>query len=90
MSVSRVWQRGTIFSRVNNLIRAGTLHYEDRPLWFDIYKRFPPLEEPDCNRKIQERPVMDILYAEDTARAEGDKKGERDAVIFDLMTKPEK
>lgn len=62
----------TIFAtdRVNGLLKSGALKPEDRPIFFDIYKAFPPLKEPrygvepDPNIKI--RP---IFYPEDTERA---------------------
>ena len=85
MSVSRIKHVGTIFSRVDNLIKAGALAHEHRPLWFDIYKAYPPLEAPIMRRKVEERPTVDIVYKEDFHRVAQDDKGERDSQVFDLM-----
>ncbi|KAG8230837.1 hypothetical protein J437_LFUL010234 [Ladona fulva] len=69
MAWSRLEKIGTIFSRVNGLIRAGALKEEDRPLWFDIYKRFPPIDEPRFDRPAKEVTVRKIFYPEDVERA---------------------
>ena len=45
------------------------MKFEDRPIFFDIYKAFPPLKEPkfrpEVDTSIKIRP---IFYAEDKER----------------------
>ena len=66
------------FSRINDLVKSGVIAYDDRPLWFDVYKAFPPIRGP----KFLEDPKPDelglvnvvddvrpIFYKEDWARA---------------------
>lgn len=55
--------------RVEGLINQGVFSYDDRPLWFDVYKAFPPRVEPVYNRPIPTEPVRNILYHEDAERA---------------------
>ncbi|XP_046390129.1 28S ribosomal protein S23, mitochondrial [Ischnura elegans] len=74
MAWSRLEKVGTIFSRVNGLIRAGALKEEDTPLWFEFYKRFPPLDEPKFDRPAKDVTVRKIFYPEDVVRAKFYKK----------------
>ncbi|XP_071446101.1 small ribosomal subunit protein mS23 [Hetaerina americana] len=69
MAWSRLEKIGTIFTRVNGLIRSGALKEDDKPLWFDLYKRFPPIEEPRFDRPAKNVPVRKIFYPEDEVRA---------------------
>uniref|UniRef100_UPI00358E9413 small ribosomal subunit protein mS23 isoform X2 n=1 Tax=Myxine glutinosa TaxID=7769 RepID=UPI00358E9413 len=69
---TRMYKVGSIYSRIQGLMRAGVLKYENRPLWFDVYKAFPP----ECEPLYQKRPldedkddVREILYPEDEIRA---------------------
>ncbi|XP_072931871.1 small ribosomal subunit protein mS23 isoform X2 [Epargyreus clarus] len=55
MATSRLERIGTIFTRAEGLLKRGAMKPDDRPLWFDVYKAFPPI-----------RP---ILYKEDVVRA---------------------
>lgn len=50
-------------------MKANSLKWEDRPLWFDIYEKFPPKEEPRFDRPAPSIPLRKIFYAEDKARA---------------------
>lgn len=58
--------------RTRDLMRAGVL--KEKPLWYDVYKAFPPLKEP-VFRKPRLRygkakaSIRDILYHEDQIRA---------------------
>ena len=45
------------------------MKYEDRPLWYDIYKAFPPKIEPRYNREPERKKIMEIFYEEDKIRA---------------------
>lgn len=53
-------------------MRAGVL--KEKPLWFDIYKAFPPLREPVFRRPRlrygkAKASIQDIFYHEDLIRA---------------------
>lgn len=53
-------------------MRAGVL--KEKPLWFDIYKAFPPLREPVFRRPRlrygkAKAAIQDIFYHEDRIRA---------------------
>lgn len=72
MAGSRLETVGSIFSRTRDLMRAGVL--KEKPLWFDIYKAFPPLREPVFRRPRlrygkAKAPIQDIFYREDVIRA---------------------
>ncbi|CAH2037259.1 unnamed protein product, partial [Iphiclides podalirius] len=70
MATSRLERIGTIFSRVEGLLTRGAMKPDDRPLWFDVYKAFPPIEEPKFARpKPEAKPIREILYKEDIVRA---------------------
>jgi small subunit ribosomal protein S23 len=50
-------------------MRSGAMRWEDRPLFYDIYSAFPPLNQ---NKFMDEAPnvdVREIFYTEDTERA---------------------
>lgn len=56
--------------RVEGLLLRGALKPDDRPLWFDVYKAFPPTVEPKFARtKIENKSIRQILYTEDIIRA---------------------
>ncbi|XP_036893427.1 28S ribosomal protein S23, mitochondrial isoform X2 [Sturnira hondurensis] len=72
MAGSRLETVGSVFSRTRDLMRAGVL--KEKPLWFDIYKAFPPLREPVFRRPRlrygkAKAPIQDIFYHEDLIRA---------------------
>ncbi|KAK7862251.1 hypothetical protein R5R35_008129 [Gryllus longicercus] len=69
MANSRLERLGTIYSRVSGLLRAQAMKEEDKPLWFEIYKAFPPEREPKIDHPIPEGSIKPILYAEDIIRA---------------------
>jgi small subunit ribosomal protein S23 len=43
----------------------------DKPLWYDIYRAFPPLMEPRVDRAVpdHDKPLRQIFYEEDAIRA---------------------
>lgn len=61
--------------RVRDLMRAGVIKQEEKPIWFDVYAAFPPKREPLYEKPV--RPlkkraadtVPEILYKEDEIRA---------------------
>ncbi|XP_023172256.1 28S ribosomal protein S23, mitochondrial [Drosophila hydei] len=69
MAQSRLEKVGTIFTRVQGLLRAGAMKTEDKPIWYDIYAAFPPKLEPRFDRPAINVPVRNIFYAEDVVRA---------------------
>ncbi|XP_026462692.1 probable 28S ribosomal protein S23, mitochondrial [Ctenocephalides felis] len=69
MASSRLEKIGTIFSRVDGLIKANGMKWKERPLWYDIYKAFPPALEPKYARPVPNLPIRNIFYEEDVIRA---------------------
>lgn len=58
------------FGSVDGLVKNGAIEPAARPLWFDIYKAFPPKIEPSFERPLPTNlQVREILYAEDRGRA---------------------
>lgn len=70
MAGSRVHKVGNVFSRVTGLMRAKAIKEEERPLWYDVYKAFPPTHEPSFHRPAPDKEIKDIFYAEDLIRAD--------------------
>lgn len=60
-----------LFFRVSGLIKAKAMKYEDRPVWFDVYRAFPPMEDPYFHRKNKHKKAFakQIIYPEDVVRA---------------------
>ncbi|XP_069703717.1 small ribosomal subunit protein mS23 [Periplaneta americana] len=69
MASSRLEKVGTIFSRIKGLLRSGALREEDKPIWYDVYKAFPPKYEPRFDRPAPDIPIRNIFYPEDIIRA---------------------
>ncbi|CAH1732835.1 unnamed protein product [Aphis gossypii] len=69
MAGSRLEKLGTIFTRVNGLIKSGAMKVDDRPIWYDVYRAFPPESEPHYAKPSQSLKIPDIFYPEDTFRA---------------------
>lgn len=40
-----------------------------KPIWYDVYVKYPPFEEPTVLREKPDIPVNEIFYAEDLQRA---------------------
>ncbi|XP_044014965.1 28S ribosomal protein S23, mitochondrial-like isoform X1 [Aphidius gifuensis] len=75
MAQSRLEKIGTIFSRVTLLVKGGAMKPDDKPLWYDIYKAFPPKLEPRFDRPAPNIAIKDIFYQEDIIRAQEKKEG---------------
>ncbi|CAB3224327.1 unnamed protein product [Arctia plantaginis] len=76
MANSRLERIGTIFTRVEGLLTKGAMRADDRPLWFDVYRKFPPITEPKFAKpKPEVKPIRQILYPEDTIRAKFHSQG---------------
>ncbi|KAL1779785.1 28S ribosomal protein S23, mitochondrial [Sigmodon hispidus] len=72
MAGSRLETIGSVFSRTRDLMRARVL--KEKPLWYDVYKAFPPLREPVYRRTHlrygkAKAAIQDIFYREDQIRA---------------------
>lgn len=42
---------------------------DDRPIWYDVYRAFPPESEPHFAKPAQNINVPNIFYPEDEFRA---------------------
>ncbi|KAH9423682.1 mitochondrial ribosomal protein S23 [Dermatophagoides pteronyssinus] len=69
MAGSRVEKLSTIFKRYTGLIKSGAVLEENRPIWYDIYKHFPPSIEPLAIRPEPEIDIKPIFYPEDILRS---------------------
>lgn len=56
-------------SRVNGLIKSGAMKIEDRPIWYDVYRAFPPESEPYYSKPAPMHKVPDVFFPEDVFRA---------------------
>ncbi|XP_001606448.1 28S ribosomal protein S23, mitochondrial [Nasonia vitripennis] len=70
MAQSRLEKVGTIYSRLTSLIKSGGIPEENKPIWLDLYKAFPPKYEPTFSRPASGPPVRKIFYTEDLIRAQ--------------------
>ncbi|KAM3616793.1 uncharacterized protein V6R79_023595 [Siganus canaliculatus] len=75
MAGSRLEKFGTVYTRVRDLMRSGVMKPSEKPLWYDVYRAFPPKREP-LSAKTNSSPwakkedtVPEILYSEDKVRA---------------------
>ncbi|XP_047449682.1 28S ribosomal protein S23, mitochondrial [Mugil cephalus] len=75
MAGSRLENFGTVFTRVRDLLSSGVLKLPEKPIWYDVYKAFPPKTNP-LHVKLHSRPctkkhnaVPEIFYREDQVRA---------------------
>nr|XP_046244827.1 28S ribosomal protein S23, mitochondrial [Scatophagus argus] len=75
MAGSRLERVGSVFTRVRDLMRSGVIKSPEKPIWYDVYRAFPPKRNP-LHVKLYTRPcskkqetVPDILYREDEVRA---------------------
>ncbi|PSN32212.1 28S ribosomal protein S23, partial [Blattella germanica] len=58
-----------IYCRVKGLLKSGAMKEEDKPMWYEIYKAFPPKYEPRYDRPAPDIPIRKIFYPEDIIRA---------------------
>lgn len=85
MAGSRLEKIGTIFDRVTGLLRAGAMNVNEKPIWYDIYRTFPPKTAPLYSRPIEDTPIKDIYFPEDSIRAKLHKKLGKKLPAFNLM-----
>ncbi|XP_043461239.1 28S ribosomal protein S23, mitochondrial [Leptopilina heterotoma] len=69
MAQSRLEKIGTIFMRVQNLVKGGVLKKDELPIWYAVYEAFPPKYEPRFDRPGSIAPLSNIYYTEDLIRA---------------------
>jgi len=69
MAQSRLEKVGTIYTRVCSLLKTGAMKEENKPIWLEIYKTFPPKYEPCYDRKTPASSIKQIFYSEDNIRA---------------------
>ncbi|TPP60723.1 hypothetical protein FGIG_00803 [Fasciola gigantica] len=62
-------------------MQNGVIPYEQRPVWYDVYKAFPPKVEPVHSRPLPEKVIRPILYPEDEERAEAFRRYKRLSLI---------
>lgn len=58
-----------VSSRYTGLIKSGAVLEENRPLWYDVYKHFPPTVEPLAIREEPKVAICNIYYPEDILRS---------------------
>ena len=71
---SNCWFHANSNCRTTGLLRTKAIKYEDRPIWYDVYRVFPPKFEPRADRQPElsegmADEVPSILYNEDVSRA---------------------
>ncbi|KAF7249212.1 hypothetical protein EG68_08319 [Paragonimus skrjabini miyazakii] len=71
----------SIIRRIDGMLKNGALAHENRPVWYDVYKAFPPRVEPEYSRPVPASSVRDILYLEDIERSEAFRKYQRLGLI---------
>jgi hypothetical protein len=55
--------------RMTGLLRSGAIADCGKPIWYDIYKTFPPNIEPNMFRSLPNTNIIDVIYPEDIIRA---------------------
>ncbi|XP_034937484.1 28S ribosomal protein S23, mitochondrial [Chelonus insularis] len=74
MANTRLERIGTIYSRVTSLLEGKAWTSEHIPIWYNIYKAFPPKLEPKYDRVAPKIEIKDIFYKEDIIRAKFQKE----------------
>ncbi|XP_035232389.1 28S ribosomal protein S23, mitochondrial-like isoform X2 [Stegodyphus dumicola] len=54
--------------RITGLLKTGAMKEQDKPIWYDVYKIFPPKYEPAFTRAAVEKEIKPIFYPEDNIR----------------------
>ncbi|KAL0272079.1 UNVERIFIED_CONTAM: hypothetical protein PYX00_005188 [Menopon gallinae] len=68
MAQSRIIRHRSIFDRMTGLLERGAVKI--RPIWYDVYKAFPPKYDPYFSRPAPDISVKPIFYEEDRIRAQ--------------------
>lgn len=62
-------QSNVYIFRTTGLLKSGAT--KEVPIWYDVYRKYPPILEPDVDRPIPPQdPILEIVYEEDFERAE--------------------
>ncbi|KAG8176377.1 hypothetical protein JTE90_020163 [Oedothorax gibbosus] len=69
MAGSRLQRIGSIFERLSGILKAGAIKEQDKPIWYEVYKAFPPKHEPAFTRPPVDKEIKPIYYPEDIIRA---------------------
>ncbi|XP_074604987.1 mitochondrial ribosomal protein S23 [Brevipalpus obovatus] len=69
MAQSRLPKFSHILDRMEGLIKSGVVKFENRPIWYDVLKSFPPSIWPDWLRPEPKYIEKPIFYPEDRIRA---------------------
>ena len=48
---------------MTGLLESGAV--KEVPVWYAVYKRFPPPVAPDSNRTLSTKEIREIVYKED-------------------------
>jgi len=70
MAQSRLHNVATIYTRLQGMIHVGAISEAETPMWFQIYRRFPPRRPPDAERPLVQKSIKKIFYPEDNLRAQ--------------------
>lgn len=54
---------------MTGLLESGAIKSQDKPIWYDVYKAFPPSVEPKMREPPADQKVIEIFYPEDIIRA---------------------
>uniref|UniRef100_A0A6Q2Z3J1 Small ribosomal subunit protein mS23 n=1 Tax=Esox lucius TaxID=8010 RepID=A0A6Q2Z3J1_ESOLU len=69
------WLKLLFLFRVRDLMRSGVVKQSEKPIWYDVYKAFPPKKDPLYIKPVAKiygkkaEAVPDIFYREDEIRA---------------------
>ncbi|KAL3856535.1 hypothetical protein ACJMK2_011281 [Sinanodonta woodiana] len=69
MAGSRFEKLGSVFRRMQGLLKSGAISQSEKPVWYDVYAAFPPKLAPVYDRPLPNQTVQQILYPEDLLRA---------------------
>lgn len=56
------------FYRLTGILKSGAMKDHEKPIWYDVYKTFPPKHEPAFARPVVEKEIRSIYYPEDVIR----------------------
>ncbi|XP_031618342.1 probable 28S ribosomal protein S23, mitochondrial [Contarinia nasturtii] len=67
--ITRLEKVGTIFARLNAMLKRNVLPQSGKPVWYEIYALHPPYDEPRYDKVGPEDEIREILYEDDLIRA---------------------
>lgn len=59
----------SLIFRITGLLRSEALKPENKPIWYEVYQKFPPKYPPRFDRPVPNMDVQQIFYPEDALRA---------------------